>query len=172
MIGFVPPTGQALDDRWGDPTRLTVSATPTSLLAEGSGTAPGLRRGLRFADGPREGVLHVSVQAAACDAHGDDGEVPEGAACHLYQQDWGIPVRLVEGAASEPGARPARHLTAPETARGAGAQCAGPSWHPEVRSVRACRGRRTRGAPRRRRRRRGRRGVVAARRSAPSSRDR
>ncbi|GAB3672940.1 thioredoxin-like domain-containing protein [Angustibacter aerolatus] len=101
VIGFVPPTGQALDDRWGDPTRLTVSATPTSLLAEGSGTAPGLRRGLRFADGPREGVLHVSVQAAACDAHGDDGEVPEGAACHLYQQDWGIPVRLVEGAASE-----------------------------------------------------------------------
>ena len=25
-----------------------------------------------------------------------DGEVPEGAACHLYQQDWGIPVRLGE----------------------------------------------------------------------------
>jgi hypothetical protein len=45
-------------------------------------------------------VLHVSVQAAACDATGDDA-VAEHAACHLYQQDWGIPVRLVDGAPSE-----------------------------------------------------------------------
>jgi hypothetical protein len=48
-------------------------------------------------------VLHVSVQAAACDATGEDASavLAEHAACHLYQQDWGIPVRLVEGAPRE-----------------------------------------------------------------------
>ena len=29
-VTFVPPTGQKLDDRWGDPTRLVVSSTPRS----------------------------------------------------------------------------------------------------------------------------------------------
>jgi hypothetical protein len=48
-----------------------------------------------------DGVLHVSVQAAACDGDPDTGEVPEHAACHLYQQDWGIPVVLVEGAQAQ-----------------------------------------------------------------------
>jgi len=42
-----------------------------------------------------EGVLHVAARAASCDAHGG-----EGAACHLHQQDWGIPVRVVEGGAT------------------------------------------------------------------------
>jgi hypothetical protein len=37
------------------------------------------------------GVLHVAATAASCDT---EGEHP---ACHLTQQDWGIPVRLVEG---------------------------------------------------------------------------
>ena len=37
-------------------------------------------------------ILHVSVRAAACDGDPDTGEVPEHAACHLYQQDWGIPL--------------------------------------------------------------------------------
>jgi hypothetical protein len=46
-------------------------------------------------------VLHVSVQAAACDGDPDTGEVPEHAACHLYQQDWGIPVVLTPGAPAE-----------------------------------------------------------------------
>ncbi|PRY18527.1 NHL domain-containing thioredoxin family protein [Kineococcus rhizosphaerae] len=100
-VGFTPPTGQKLDDRWGDPTRLVVAATPPELLAEGSGSAEGLTRTLRFAAGFDGGVLHVSVQAAACDGDPVTGEVPEFAACHLYQQDWGIPVRLVEGAPAE-----------------------------------------------------------------------
>ena len=39
-----------------------------------------------------EGVLHVAATAASC----DDGV--EHPACHITQQDWGIPVRLVEGA--------------------------------------------------------------------------
>jgi hypothetical protein len=38
----------------------------------------------------------VSVQAASCDGDPATGEVPEFAACHLYQQDWGIPVRLAD----------------------------------------------------------------------------
>jgi hypothetical protein len=93
-VTFVPPTGQKLDIRYGDPTRLTVSATPSELLVEGAGSARGLARSLRLSDAVREGVLHVSVQAASCDGDPVTGEVPEFAACHLYQQDWGIPVRL------------------------------------------------------------------------------
>jgi thiol-disulfide isomerase/thioredoxin len=96
-IDFTPPTGQHLDARFGDPTSLTVSASPPELLAEGAGTSPGLTRTLRFApDAPAEGVLQVSVAAAAC----DDGD-GVFAACHRYQQDWGIPVRLVDGAPAE-----------------------------------------------------------------------
>jgi hypothetical protein len=78
---------------------LVVSATPPELLRDGEGSAAGLVRQLRLDDTVTEGVLHVSVQAAACDAQ--DDELVEHAACHLYQQDWGIPVRLVAGAARE-----------------------------------------------------------------------
>jgi thiol-disulfide isomerase/thioredoxin len=96
-IDFAPPTGQHLDTRFGDPTSLTVAASPPELLADGAGTAPGLTRAVRFApDGPAEGVLQISVAAAAC----DDGD-GVFAACHRYQQDWGIPVRLVGGAPDE-----------------------------------------------------------------------
>ena len=94
-VAFVPPTGQHLDTRFGDPTQLTVTASPPELLAAGAGTAPGLARALVFGD-VGEGVLSVSVAAAACDE--GDGVF---AACHRYQQDWGIPVRLVEGAVDE-----------------------------------------------------------------------
>jgi hypothetical protein len=97
-VTFVPPTGQKLDDRWGDPTMLDVSASPEGLLLDGGGRAPGLRRTITVASGIRHGTLHVSVQAAACDGDPDTGEVPEHAACHLFQQDWGIPLTLVEGA--------------------------------------------------------------------------
>ncbi|WP_328293560.1 NHL domain-containing thioredoxin family protein [Kineococcus sp. NBC_00420] len=100
-VSFTPPTGQKLDDRWGDPTRLTVASTPPELLVSGAGSFEGLSRTLEFAPGVENGVLHVSVQAAACDGDPETGEVPEFAACHLYQQDWGIPVRLVDGAAAE-----------------------------------------------------------------------
>ncbi|WP_232661951.1 NHL domain-containing thioredoxin family protein [Pseudonocardia sp. TRM90224] len=96
-IAFTPPTGQHLDTRFGDPTSLTVAAEPPSLLAAGAGTAQGLTRTLVLAaDGPTEGVLQVSVAAAACDEGGGTF-----AACHRYQQDWGIPVRLVDGAPAE-----------------------------------------------------------------------
>ncbi|MHA6793448.1 NHL domain-containing thioredoxin family protein [Pseudonocardia bannensis] len=102
-IAFTPPTGQHLDGRFGDPTSLTVAAFPPELLLDGGGTAPGLVRTLRLTDpgagGPVEGVLQVSVAAATCD--GGDGEAGIFAACHRYQQDWGIPVRLVPGAPGE-----------------------------------------------------------------------
>ncbi|WP_270888769.1 NHL domain-containing thioredoxin family protein [Pedococcus sp. 5OH_020] len=98
-VGFTPPTGQKLDHRWGDPTRLMVSATPESLLRSGGGSARGLTRELELDRSVTDGVLHVSVQAAACDGDPVTGEVPEHAACHLFQQDWGIPVVLTAGAA-------------------------------------------------------------------------
>ncbi|WP_020143820.1 NHL domain-containing thioredoxin family protein [Terracoccus sp. 273MFTsu3.1] len=93
-VTFVPPTGQKLDLRWGDPTRLNVSATPDALLVSGAGRAEGLTRTLVLRDGIGSGTLHISVQAAACDGDPETGEVPEHAACHLFQQDWGIPVTL------------------------------------------------------------------------------
>jgi hypothetical protein len=37
-------------------------------------------------------VLHVAAKGASC----DDGS--EFAACHIHQQDWGIPIRVVTGA--------------------------------------------------------------------------
>lgn len=99
-VVFVPPPGQKLDDRWGDPTVLEVSASPPELLVSGAGRARGLRRTLTLASGIPHGTLHVSVQAAACDGDPDTGEVPEHAACHLFQQDWGIPVTIDADAAA------------------------------------------------------------------------
>jgi len=94
-VAFVPPTGQHLDTRFGEPTRLTVAASPPELLLTGVGTAPGLCRELVLGE-VAEGVLSVGVVAAACDE--GDGVF---AACHRYQQDWDIPVRLVAGAPDE-----------------------------------------------------------------------
>ena len=78
-----------------------VSSTPAELLVQGSGSAPGLTRGLTLAGDVRGGILHVSVQAAACDGDPDTGEVPEHAACHMYQQDWGVPVVIDPEAPAE-----------------------------------------------------------------------
>ncbi|MEJ8277397.1 NHL domain-containing thioredoxin family protein [Pseudonocardia spirodelae] len=95
-IGFVPPAGQYLDDRFGDPTSLTVAADPPSLLLDGAGTATGLTRALRLDPAAGPGVLQVAVAAAACDDPGDGF-----AACHRYQQDWGIPVTVGDDGAAE-----------------------------------------------------------------------
>ena len=92
-VRFAAPTGQKLDDRWGDPTQLKISSSPEEALVEGAGTAQGLRRQLVLADGVTEGVLHITARAAACDGE-PGGEIPDHAACHLYQQDWGIPFVL------------------------------------------------------------------------------
>jgi thiol-disulfide isomerase/thioredoxin len=101
-VRFTAPTGQKLDDRWGDPTQLKISSTPPELLVTGGGTSVGLLRTLELATGIPEGVLHITARAAACDGPEDaDGEIPDHAACHLYQQDWGIPVLLTEDGDTE-----------------------------------------------------------------------
>ncbi|GAA0422719.1 NHL domain-containing thioredoxin family protein [Streptomyces luteireticuli] len=92
---FEAPAGQKLDTRYGPSTRLLVSSTPPELLAEGSGAGADLSRRVVLADGVAEGVLHVSAMAASCD---DDPE-NEYPACHMHQQDWGVPVRVVPGGA-------------------------------------------------------------------------
>ncbi len=89
-VVFQAPAGQKLDTRYGPSTRLLVSATPPELLAEGSGAGTDLGRDLVLADGATEGVLHVSAMAASC----DDDPANEYPACHVHQQDWGVPVRV------------------------------------------------------------------------------
>ncbi|MFJ2619500.1 NHL domain-containing thioredoxin family protein [Glutamicibacter sp. NPDC087344] len=93
VVRFAAPKGQKLDDRWGDPTQLKISASPEDLILEGSGTSTGLTRTLSLNPEITEGVLHITARAAACDGE-PGGEIPDHAACHLYQQDWGIPVVL------------------------------------------------------------------------------
>ena len=72
-------------------TRLVVTASPPELLVDGAGAGAGLSRGLVLAGGTT-GVLHVAATAASCD------EGVEHPACHITQQDWGIPVLLEDGA--------------------------------------------------------------------------
>ena len=90
------PAGQKLDDRYGPSTRLLVSSTPPELLAEGAGAGTDLSRDCVLADG-------LSRGRAACLGDGGlvrrpDGaaEQPEYPACHVHQQDWGVPVRITE----------------------------------------------------------------------------
>lgn len=93
-VVFTPAAGQKYDDRYGPSTRLQVSSTPPGLLLEGAGDDVPLDRVLRLDPAVPEGVLHVTAHAASCDA---DPAI-EYPACHLNAQDWGVPVRLVEGA--------------------------------------------------------------------------
>ncbi|MEU9920579.1 thioredoxin-like domain-containing protein [Streptomyces griseoluteus] len=92
---FQAPAGQKLDTRYGPSTRLLVSATPPELLLKGEGADSDLSRELELDPAVTEGVLHVSAMAASC----DDDPANEYPACHVHQQDWGVPVRLVAGAA-------------------------------------------------------------------------
>jgi thiol-disulfide isomerase/thioredoxin len=94
VVSFEPPPGQKVDDRFGPTTRLLVSATPPALLKEGEGRGTDLTRTLVVDPTVGDGVLHVAARAASCDAHGG-----EGAACHVHQQDWGVPVRVSRGGA-------------------------------------------------------------------------
>jgi hypothetical protein len=91
-VVFAPPPGQKLDNSFGPATRLVVSATPPELLVEGAGVTTRLERRLVLAGSA--GVLHVAASAASCDVDA------EHSACHVTQQDWGIPVRLAEGASA------------------------------------------------------------------------
>jgi hypothetical protein len=88
-VVFTPPPGQKLDDSFGPSTRLSVSG---EIVGQGAGSSTELTRSLVLQGD--EGVLHVAASAASCDV---DTVNP---ACHVSQQDWGIPVRLVPGAPS------------------------------------------------------------------------
>ncbi|MEU2258956.1 NHL domain-containing thioredoxin family protein [Streptomyces sp. NPDC019645] len=89
-VVFQAPEGQKLDTRYGPSTRLLVSSTPPELLAAGEGAGTDLFRELELNPAVTEGVLHVSAMAASCDDPAG-GEYP---ACHVHQQDWGVPVRV------------------------------------------------------------------------------
>ncbi|GAA2291752.1 NHL domain-containing thioredoxin family protein [Streptomyces violaceusniger] len=95
-VVFQAPEGQKLDTRYGPSTRLLVSSTPPELLAGGDGAGTDLSRELVLTEGVTEGVLHVSAMAASC----DDDPANEYPACHVHQQDWGVPVRIAEGGAT------------------------------------------------------------------------
>ena len=69
-----------------------MEATPSALLREGEGRGTDLSRTLVLDPNIGEGVLHVAARAASCDIEG------ENAACHVHQQDWGLPIRIAAGA--------------------------------------------------------------------------
>ncbi len=95
-VVFRAPAGQKLDERYGPSTRLLVSSTPPELLTAGAGTGTDLSRELMLNPEVTEGVLHVSAMAASCDDD-PDNEYP---ACHVHQQDWGVPVKVEAGGAA------------------------------------------------------------------------
>lgn len=92
---FAQPPGQKLDTGYGPSTRLPVSATPPELLLQGEGAGTDLSRTLALNPAVEQGVLHISAMAASC----DDDPADPCPACHVHQQDWGVPVRLTEGGA-------------------------------------------------------------------------
>ena len=100
-VVFTPPNGQKLDDRYGPSTHLVVSASPPEMLASGAGSGSELQREVVIADlrekGISQGVLHVSVRAASCDI-AEENEFP---ACHVHQQDWGVPIVLSDDGTSD-----------------------------------------------------------------------
>ena len=97
LVEFTAPAGQKLDDRYGPSTRLVVTATPPQLLRAGEGKGTELTRRLVLDPHVGDGVLHVAATAASC----DDDPAIEFPACHVHQQDWGVPIRLVEGAETQ-----------------------------------------------------------------------
>lgn len=94
-IGYTPPPGEKLDDRYGPSTRLEISAAPPELLVAGGGVGTELTRTITLADGHTEGVLQVVAQAASCDS---EAEHP---VCRVTRQDWGVPIRVEPGGPAE-----------------------------------------------------------------------
>ncbi len=87
---FEPPPGEKRDDRYGPSTQLVVSASPAGLISAGAGTTSDLIRHITIEAIAAEGVLHVAAKGASCDDTGGDPEAH--AACHIHQQDWGVPI--------------------------------------------------------------------------------
>ncbi|MCY7396887.1 MAG: NHL domain-containing thioredoxin family protein [Nocardioides sp.] len=95
VVAFTPPPGQKVDDRFGPPSQLVVESTPPGLVRTGGGRGTELRRTLELDPHVGDGVLHVAARAGSCDV-----DAGPGAACHMHQQDWGVPVRISAGAAA------------------------------------------------------------------------
>jgi len=93
-VVFQPPPGQKLDERYGPSTRLQITSSPPNLIRSGTGADTSLDRQLVLNPNVAHGVLHVVAQAASCD---EAGEHP---VCRLTRQDWGVPIRVVEGGAT------------------------------------------------------------------------
>ncbi len=91
-VPFTPPPGQKVDDRFGPSSQLLVTSTPPGLIRSGEGRGTDLTRELVLDPHVGDGVLHIAARAASC----DEGE-GDGAACHVHQQDWGVPVRINAG---------------------------------------------------------------------------
>lgn len=87
---FEPPPGEKRDDRYGPSTQLVVSSSPGGLISSGAGTTADLVREIHVEAVAAEGVLHVAAKGASCDDTGGDPEAH--AACHIHQQDWGVPI--------------------------------------------------------------------------------
>ncbi len=87
-VTFTPPPGEKIDDRYGPSTQLSVSASPAHLILSGEGTGSDLVRTVTINPEVATGVLHVAAKGASCDADSEHG------ACHMHQQDWGVPVRI------------------------------------------------------------------------------
>ena len=90
---FTPPAGQKLDESYGPATMVSISTSPAAMLTDGGGRSTDMVRTIRLDPAYTEGVLHVNARAASCDA---DPAV-EFPACHMHQQDWGVPFRVVDG---------------------------------------------------------------------------
>ena len=90
-VTFTPPPGQKRDDRYGPSTYLTVGSSPADLLVSGSGSGSDLVREVVIDAVATEGVLHVAAKGASCDLP-RDGDDEFHAACHIHQQDWGVPI--------------------------------------------------------------------------------
>lgn len=89
-VVFEPPPGEKRDDRYGPSTQLVVSSSPAGLISAGAGTTSDLIRRVTVEAVAAEGVLHVAAKGASCDDTGGDPEAH--AACHIHQQDWGVPI--------------------------------------------------------------------------------
>jgi thiol-disulfide isomerase/thioredoxin len=90
QVTFTPPPGEKIDDRYGPSTQLSISASPAHLILSGQGTSSDLVRTVTINPDVKSGVLHVAAKGASCDADSEHG------ACHMHQQDWGVPVRITK----------------------------------------------------------------------------
>lgn len=98
VVDATLPAGQRPDDAGGPAARLEVSASSPGLLDAPAG-ASALRVTARLGSGA--GTLVVRARLATCDdgADGTQGAPSPGAACHLHERTWRVPVVVRTGAA-------------------------------------------------------------------------